>query len=51
MSFEPSGFMATIQVTLLNQIIQNFLQNALKFTLKDNQKTRLSLSEIKESFQ
>ena len=35
MSFEPSGFMATIQVTLLNQIIQNFLQNALKFTLKD----------------
>jgi len=34
-SFEPSGFMATIQVTLLNQIVQNFLQNALKFTPKD----------------
>ncbi len=32
MSFEPSGFMATLQVSLLNQIIQNFLQNALKFT-------------------
>ena len=32
MSFEPSGFMASIQVSLLNQIIQNFLQNALKFT-------------------
>ncbi len=31
-SFEPSGFMATLQVSLLNQIIQNFLQNALKFT-------------------
>jgi len=34
MSFEPSGFMATLQVSLLNQIIQNFLQNALKFTPK-----------------
>jgi len=32
MSFEPNGFMAMLQVTLLNQIIQNFLQNALKFT-------------------
>jgi len=31
-SFEPDGFMATLQVSLLNQIIQNFLQNALKFT-------------------
>lgn len=31
-SFEPNGFMATLQVSLLNQIIQNFLQNALKFT-------------------
>lgn len=30
--FEPNGFMATLQVSLLNQIIQNFLQNALKFT-------------------
>ncbi len=32
MSFEPSGFMANLQLSLLNQIIQNFLQNALKFT-------------------
>jgi len=38
--FEPSGYMATIQVSLLNQIIQNFLQNALKFTPKDK-KVRL----------
>lgn len=34
-SLEPNGFMATIQVSLLNQIIQNFLQNALKFTPKN----------------
>ena len=34
-SLEPNAFMATIQKTLLNQIIQNFLQNALKFTPKD----------------
>ena len=32
MHFEPDVFMATLQVGLLNQIIQNFLQNALKFT-------------------
>ncbi len=32
MHFKPDGFMATLQVGLLNQIIQNFLQNALKFT-------------------
>jgi two-component system, OmpR family, sensor kinase len=32
MSFEPSGFMAHLQISLLNQIVQNFLQNALKFT-------------------
>ncbi len=32
MDFKPSVFMASIQVGLLNQIIQNFLQNALKFT-------------------
>lgn len=31
-SFEPHSFMAVLQVTLLNQILQNFLQNALKFT-------------------
>ncbi len=35
MSFEPNAFMATIQVSLLNQIVQNFLQNALKFTEKN----------------
>ena len=29
--FEPDGFSAVLQVTLLNQILQNFLQNALKF--------------------
>lgn len=32
MDFKPNGFMAMLQVGLLNQIIQNFLQNALKFT-------------------
>ncbi len=31
----PDGYMAILQVTLLNQIIQNFLQNALKFTPKN----------------
>ncbi|MFK5938322.1 MAG: HAMP domain-containing sensor histidine kinase [Sulfurimonas sp.] len=30
--FQPTAFMANFQVSLLNQIIQNFLQNALKFT-------------------
>ncbi len=30
--FNPDGFSAILQSTLLNQIIQNFLQNALKFT-------------------
>ncbi len=34
-SFEPNLFMATLQSKLLNQIIQNFLQNALKFTPKE----------------
>ncbi|MEJ2373684.1 MAG: HAMP domain-containing sensor histidine kinase, partial [Sulfurimonas sp.] len=34
-NFKPDVFMATIQVGLLNQIIQNFLQNALKFTPQD----------------
>ncbi|MDK9693510.1 MAG: HAMP domain-containing histidine kinase [Sulfurimonas sp.] len=35
MHFEPDGFMAILQVGLLNQIVQNFLQNALKFTPKE----------------
>ncbi len=39
MHFEPDGFMATLQVSLLNQIIQNFLQNALKFTPKEKSVT------------
>ena len=30
--FEPESFHAVLQITLLNQIIQNFLQNAMKFT-------------------
>ena len=32
MDFQPDLFMATLQSTLLNQVVQNFLQNALKFT-------------------
>ncbi|MDA3907911.1 MAG: HAMP domain-containing sensor histidine kinase [Sulfurimonas sp.] len=39
MRFEPNAFMATMQRSLLNQIIQNFLQNALKFTAKDKSVT------------
>ena len=35
MDFKPNGFMAMLQVGLLNQIVQNFLQNALKFTPMD----------------
>lgn len=35
MHFTPDVFMATLQVGLLNQIVQNFLQNALKFTPQD----------------
>ncbi|MDD5203004.1 MAG: HAMP domain-containing sensor histidine kinase [Sulfurimonas sp.] len=37
--FEPNGFMAMLQVPLLNQIVQNFLQNALKFTPKEKSVT------------
>ncbi|WP_321778751.1 HAMP domain-containing sensor histidine kinase [Sulfurimonas sp.] len=35
MDFKPDSFMTTLQVSLLNQIVQNFLQNALKFTPKE----------------
>ena len=37
--FKPDGFMTTLQLSLLNQIIQNFLQNALKFTPKERSVT------------
>lgn len=43
MSFEPSGFMAILQVSLLNQIVQNFLQNSLKFSPQDGSVTLRSL--------
>jgi two-component system, OmpR family, sensor kinase len=47
MHFEPNGFMATMQRSLLNQIVQNFLQNALKFTEKEKSVTlRSSQSEF-----
>lgn len=47
MHFEPNGFMAILQVGLLNQIVQNFLQNALKFTPKDKNVTlRSSLNDF-----
>jgi len=39
MHFDPNGFMATLQISLLNQIIQNFLQNAIKFTPKEKSVT------------
>jgi len=47
MHFEPNGFMAIIQVSLLNQIVQNFLQNALKFTAKDGKVTLISSQDNK----
>lgn len=34
MDLEPDSFVGCIQKTLLNQIVQNFLQNAIKFTPK-----------------
>jgi len=43
-NFEIGGFMAMLQVSLLNQIIQNFLQNALKFT-PQNKKVILKISQ------
>ncbi|SFV74723.1 Sensor kinase cusS [hydrothermal vent metagenome] len=38
-NLQPNSFMATIQISLLNQILQNFLQNALKFTPKQKKVT------------
>ena len=46
MHFTPDLFMATLQVSLLNQIIQNFLQNALKFTPKDK---RVSITSFQNN--
>ena len=40
MHFQPDTFMCTLQESLLNQIIQNLLQNALKFT-PEGKKVRL----------
>ena len=37
--FQPDGFMAMLQPSLLNQILQNFLQNAIKFTEKNKSVT------------
>jgi len=45
--FQPDGFMAMLQVGLLNQIIQNFIQNALKFTPKDK---KVSVKSRQDSF-
>ncbi|MBA1437533.1 MAG: HAMP domain-containing histidine kinase [Epsilonproteobacteria bacterium] len=44
MEFHPDMFMATLQVSLLNQIVQNFLQNALKFTPR-NKSVKLQTSQ------
>jgi two-component system OmpR family sensor kinase len=46
-NFEPDAFSAILQVTLLNQILQNFLQNALKFTPED--KTIIFQSYLNET--
>jgi len=47
MQFEPNAFMCTLQESLLNQIIQNLLQNALKFT-PEGKKVRLQSHMNKE---
>ncbi len=46
-NFEPDAFSAILQVTLLNQILQNFLQNALKFTPEE--KTIIFQSYLNET--
>lgn len=45
--FRPDGFMAMLQVGLLNQIVQNFLQNALKFTPIDK---KVSIRSSQDNF-
>ncbi len=45
MNFTPDSFMAVLQVSLLNQIIQNFLQNALKFTPKGKKVSLISFPD------
>jgi two-component system OmpR family sensor kinase len=45
MNFKPDSFLAIIQVGLLNQIIQNFLQNALKFTPKGKKVSLISFPD------
>jgi len=42
---QPEYYVVTIQVGLLNQIIQNFLQNALKFTPEGRKVTLISRIE------
>jgi len=46
LSFEAKSFNATIQLSLLNQIMQNFLQNAIKFTA-ENKKIIFSAKKSK----
>lgn len=45
MDFKPDCFLAVLQVGLLNQIIQNFLQNALKFTPKGKKVSLVSFPD------
>ena len=46
LDFEAKSFNATIQLSLLNQIMQNFLQNAIKFT-EENKKIIFSAKKSK----
>ena len=47
LNFEAKSFNATIQLSLLNQIMQNFLQNAIKFT-SENKKIIFSAKKSKK---
>ena len=44
----PDEFHATMQANLLNQIVQNFLQNALKFT-PDNKKVLIKARQVEHT--